>query len=294
MFTHQGRADGVGDVPQADSGPRDVDRGGQGTLGGVDHGHVLVAARPVAHHEADGGVGRDAVQDHRQVQGQQVALDEVLVVRQPVQDGVVDGGADVVAEGAVPEGRCVVHVAGGRARVLDHLAGPAIDLEQVRPRNGPAPHGVQDGADQRTGDAGAAHLGRGEDLDHGWVPPRDLVRTGLRTSNDDGMIIPAIVSRYYSWNMVRLPHTTDEIERGQRLGAVLRAARGDRSLLTTALDAGISPETLRKIETGRVATPSFPTVAAVAQVLGLSLDELWDEIRAAGDDARGGEDLATA
>jgi hypothetical protein len=51
---------------------------------------------------------------------------------------------------------------------------------------------------------------------------------------------------------------------------------------------------LRKIETGRVATPSFPTVAAVAQVLGLSLDELWDEIRAAGDDARGGEDLATA
>jgi transcriptional regulator with XRE-family HTH domain len=94
--------------------------------------------------------------------------------------------------------------------------------------------------------------------------------------------------------MVRLPDTTDEIERGQRLGAVLRAARGDRSLLTTALDAGISPETLRKIETGRVATPSFPTVAAVAQVLGLSLDELWDEIRAAGDDARGGEDLATA
>ena len=35
-------------------------------------------------------------------------------------------------------------------------------------------------------------------------------------------------------------------------------------MLTTALDAGVSPETLRKIESGRVATPSFPTIAAIA------------------------------
>ena len=75
--------------------------------------------------------------------------------------------------------------------------------------------------------------------------------------------------------MVRLPLTPAEVERGQRLGALLRRARGQRSILETALDAGISPETLRKIETGRVATPAFPTVAAVAAVLGLSLDELW-------------------
>ncbi|MFF1530353.1 helix-turn-helix domain-containing protein [Cellulomonas sp. NPDC058312] len=78
--------------------------------------------------------------------------------------------------------------------------------------------------------------------------------------------------------MVRLPLTTAEIERGQRLGALLRRARGDRSMLTTALDAGISPETLRKIESGRVATPAFSTVAAVAAVLGLSLDDLWSEV----------------
>lgn len=49
-------------------------------------------------------------------------------------------------------------------------------------------------------------------------------------------------------------------------------------MLETALDAGISPETLRKIETGRVATPAFPTIAAIAAVLGLSLDEVWAEI----------------
>lgn len=49
-------------------------------------------------------------------------------------------------------------------------------------------------------------------------------------------------------------------------------------MLDVALDAGISPETLRKIESGRVATPAFPTVAAIAAVLGLSLDSIWAEI----------------
>lgn len=49
-------------------------------------------------------------------------------------------------------------------------------------------------------------------------------------------------------------------------------------MLHTALVAGVSPETLRKIESGRVATPSFSTIAAIADVLGLSLDALWAEI----------------
>ena len=78
--------------------------------------------------------------------------------------------------------------------------------------------------------------------------------------------------------MVRLPLTPADVERGQRLGALLRRARGDRSMLETALDARVSPETLRKIESGRVATPAFSTIAAIAGVLGLSLDEVWAEI----------------
>lgn len=49
-------------------------------------------------------------------------------------------------------------------------------------------------------------------------------------------------------------------------------------MLETALDAGVSPETLRKIETGRVATPAFPTIAAIAEVVGVSLDDVWAEI----------------
>jgi transcriptional regulator with XRE-family HTH domain len=78
--------------------------------------------------------------------------------------------------------------------------------------------------------------------------------------------------------MVRLPLTPADVDRGQRLGSLLRTARGSRSMLDVALDAGVSPETLRKIETGRVATPAFPTIAAIAAVLGLSLDGLWAEI----------------
>ena len=78
--------------------------------------------------------------------------------------------------------------------------------------------------------------------------------------------------------MVRLPLTPADVERGQRLGALMRLARGDRSMLHTALDAGVSPETLRKIESGRVATPAFSTIAAIADVLGLSLDAVWAEI----------------
>lgn len=78
--------------------------------------------------------------------------------------------------------------------------------------------------------------------------------------------------------MVRLPLTPEDVRRGQRLGALLRRARAERPMLEVALAAGISPETLRKIETGRVATPAFTTVAALAGVLGLSLDDVWGEV----------------
>lgn len=49
-------------------------------------------------------------------------------------------------------------------------------------------------------------------------------------------------------------------------------------MLDVALASQISPETLRKIESGRVATPAFPTIAAIADTLGLSLDSVWAEI----------------
>lgn len=45
-------------------------------------------------------------------------------------------------------------------------------------------------------------------------------------------------------------------------------------MVEIAASAGISAETLRKIETGRAPTPAFFTVAALARVLGLSMDEI--------------------
>ncbi|MFB7916507.1 helix-turn-helix domain-containing protein [Streptomyces sp. NPDC056061] len=74
--------------------------------------------------------------------------------------------------------------------------------------------------------------------------------------------------------MVRTPLTPEERRRGERLGALLREARGARSMVEIAASAGISAETLRKIETGRAPTPAFFTVAALAGALGLSLDQL--------------------
>ncbi|MBB2914392.1 transcriptional regulator with XRE-family HTH domain [Streptosporangium becharense] len=74
--------------------------------------------------------------------------------------------------------------------------------------------------------------------------------------------------------MVRPPLTELDRERGHRLGAILRQARGSRSMAEVAAAAGLSAETVRKIETGRIPTPAFFTIAALAQTLGVSLDVL--------------------
>jgi transcriptional regulator with XRE-family HTH domain len=89
--------------------------------------------------------------------------------------------------------------------------------------------------------------------------------------------------------MVRVPLTPADRERGERLGRLLREARADRSLTEVATAAGISAETLRKIETGRIPTPAFFTVSALADALDLSLDGLVAEAAGA---PRAGEPAA--
>ncbi|APC36695.1 MULTISPECIES: helix-turn-helix domain-containing protein [Nocardiopsis] len=91
--------------------------------------------------------------------------------------------------------------------------------------------------------------------------------------------------------MVREPLTADQIERGRLLGALLRRARAERTMVDVAREAQISVETLRKIEGGRIPTPTFFTVAAIAAALGLSLDELLRRVDA---DATADRDPATA
>ena len=74
--------------------------------------------------------------------------------------------------------------------------------------------------------------------------------------------------------MVRPPLSPEERARGERLGRVLREARGQRSMTEIAAKSGVPVETLRKIETGRIPTPAFFTVVALADALGISLEEI--------------------
>ena len=55
---------------------------------------------------------------------------------------------------------------------------------------------------------------------------------------------------------------------------LLREARGSRSMTEIAAASGVPVETLRKIETGRIATPAFFTVAALAASVGLALEDV--------------------
>ncbi|WP_017572296.1 helix-turn-helix domain-containing protein [Nocardiopsis halotolerans] len=88
--------------------------------------------------------------------------------------------------------------------------------------------------------------------------------------------------------MVREPLTADQIERGRLLGGLLRQARAERTMVDVARQAGISVETLRKIEGGRIPTPAFFTVASIAAALDLSLDDLLRRVDA---DVSAGEPL---
>ncbi|HEX5204941.1 helix-turn-helix domain-containing protein [Paractinoplanes rhizophilus] len=76
--------------------------------------------------------------------------------------------------------------------------------------------------------------------------------------------------------MVRQPLTPEQVAAGRRLGAALRAARAGRGLVEVALAAGISPETLRKIEAGRLPAPAFGTVVGLSRALEIPLTELAD------------------
>lgn len=64
--------------------------------------------------------------------------------------------------------------------------------------------------------------------------------------------------------------------RGERLGMLLRQARGQRSMTEIAALSGVPVETLRKIETGRIPTPAFFTIVSLAGALGLPLEQIAD------------------
>ncbi len=124
------RADSVGDIADLVARSSRFDSRGQRPFGGVDHRETL-GGLVLTHDETDGRVRGDAAEDHGQVQRQQIAVGQRVVVGKAMQHSIVDGGADVVTERTATEGRRVVDVAGRRPGSLDDLFGPLIDLEQI-------------------------------------------------------------------------------------------------------------------------------------------------------------------
>jgi DNA-binding XRE family transcriptional regulator len=84
-----------------------------------------------------------------------------------------------------------------------------------------------------------------------------------------------LLYRYSNW-MPRSRVSEMSARRGRDLGEALRTARSVRRISREAVSraAGVSIETLRKIENGDTVTPEFFTVVSIARVLGLSLDQL--------------------
>ncbi|GAA2180583.1 helix-turn-helix transcriptional regulator [Brooklawnia cerclae] len=74
--------------------------------------------------------------------------------------------------------------------------------------------------------------------------------------------------------MVRNPLTPEQIDAGRRLGQALRAARGEKSLDEVAAAAQMSPETLRKVESGRLPSPAFGSVVLLCRALDLDVEHV--------------------
>jgi transcriptional regulator with XRE-family HTH domain len=82
----------------------------------------------------------------------------------------------------------------------------------------------------------------------------------------------------YCYRMPRKSLSPADAEHGRRLGAHLGRIREGTGLSaqTVATEAHLSVDTVRSVESGRVPTPAFLTVARLAAALGQSLDVLHD------------------
>ena len=159
-------ADGVGDVAETVAGLGHVDGGGERFLSALDDAQVF-GVRVFADHEADGGIGHPAVHGDGEIEGDEVAVLQAVIVRHTVQHGVVDGGADVVGERAGAEVRSVVNIAGfGALAVHDLLVDELVDFEQIGAHLGGLLQFLQNAADETAGRLHLLDFTRGLQFDH--------------------------------------------------------------------------------------------------------------------------------
>ncbi len=84
--------------------------------------------------------------------------------------------------------------------------------------------------------------------------------------------------------MARRQYSDEDRDIGRRLGSALREARNatGMSAQEVASLSQLSIDTVRSIETGRTASPSFVTVWRIADAVGVSLEQLGRALRPEG------------
>ena len=144
-------ADRVGDITQTVAGNGFGDARGERLLGGLDETQVTWIL-VFANHEADGRVTHPAVDADGEVEADQIAVLERVVIRHTVQRRIVDRNADVMGERSRAEVRRVVDVAGLRALPVGNaLVHNLIDLQQIRAHLGLLTQLVENAADEMAG-----------------------------------------------------------------------------------------------------------------------------------------------
>lgn len=88
----------------------------------------------------------------------------------------------------------------------------------------------------------------------------------------------------YTNRMARRAASKSERRHGKFLGRLIGQERRQREWSASDLSrrSGVSVDAIRSLESGRVPTPSFLTIARLAESLGLDLDDL--QARASGRD----------
>ena len=143
-------SDGGRDISDAMVRGTHADRGAERRTCGVDE--MLVArVSGLPDDEGDRTVGDPPIDGCREVEAEQVPIAQGVVVRQPMQDRVVHGRADHLAEGAPTEGGSVVDVAGAGVAAADEVASPGVDVEEVDSRLDAVPQLLEHVGDKAPG-----------------------------------------------------------------------------------------------------------------------------------------------
>lgn len=75
--------------------------------------------------------------------------------------------------------------------------------------------------------------------------------------------------------MARPPRSRRDIAFGRAVSTAIRTARGSRTARDISEQSGVAIDTLRALESGRVASPGLLVLGQVTDCLALTLDDLY-------------------